>query len=466
MARKDINMTEGPILGKMIAYTLPLLLSGVLQILYNAVDVAVVGRYAANSKLALAAVGSTGSLTSLIVGLFMGLSVGSCVVLSQCLGAKDDKGASEVVHTSIFTSFFIGLFLSAVGIIFARTFLGWMNTPDNVIGFSSLYMRIYFAGLPMQMLYNFGSAILRAKGDTRFPLMVLVISGLANVILNLILVIVFHLDVAGVAIATVASQTISAVMVLIHLCRLDDSCKLYFSKLRIHKYKFIRILNVGLPAGIQSVVFAISNVMLQASVNSLGDIAMAGNTAGNNVDGFIYTAQNSVYHAALAFAGQNFGAHKFDRIKKTAICASSLVVGIGIVLGTIALTFSGPLLSIYAPGADNAIVREQGLLRLKIVASTYFLCGLMEVLTGLMRGLGNSTVPMIISMLGACGIRLLWIFFIFPIERFHNLFWLFMSYPISWGLTILAQFIAYRIIFKKVKAMMEATYVVPPLAEK
>lgn len=459
-------MTEGPIFGKMVAYTLPLLLSGVLQILYNAVDVAVVGRYAANSQIALAAVGSTGSLTNLIVGLFLGLSVGSCVVISQCLGAKDDKSTSEVVHTSIFASFFIGLFLMVVGVLGAKTFLGWMNTPDNVIGSSSLYMRIYFVGLPMQMLYNFGSAVLRAKGDTRFPLIVLIISGLANVVMNLVLVIVFHLDVAGVAIATVTSQTISAIMVIVHLCRLDDSCKLYFRKLKIHKYKLIRILQVGIPAGLQSVVFAISNVILQASVNSLGDIAMAGNTAGSNIDSFIYTAQNSVYHAALAFAGQNLGAHKLDRIKKTAVCSSLLVVGVGITLSAIVLTFPGPLLSIYAPGADKVLVREQGLLRLKILASTYFLCGLMDVFTGLMRGIGNSTVPMIISMIGACGIRLFWVFFIFPIERFHNLFWLFVSYPISWGLTCLAQFIAYRIFFQKVKQRMETAYGAPPLAQR
>jgi len=460
-------MTEGPILGKMIAYTLPLLLSGILQILYNAVDVAVVGRYAANSQLALAAVGSTGSLTNLIVGLFMGLSVGSCVVISQCLGAKDDKSTSEVVHTSIFASFFIGLFLMVVGVLGAKTFLGWMNTPDNVIGFSSLYMRIYFVGLPMQMLYNFGSAVLRAKGDTRFPLIVLIISGLANVVMNLVLVIGFHLDVAGVAIATVTSQTISAIMVIIHLCRLDDACKLYFKKLRIHKYKLIRILQVGIPAGIQSVIFAISNVMLQASVNSLGDIAMAGNTAGSNVDSFIYTAQNSVYHAALAFAGQNLGAHRLDRIKKTAICSSALVVGIGVALSAVALIFADPLLSIYAPGVDNEIVRDQGLLRLQITASTYFLCGLMEVLTGLMRGMGNSTVPMIISMIGACGIRLLWIFIIFPIPQFNNLFWLFMSYPISWGLTVIAQFIAYKIIFKQVeRRLADPPLLDPVLAQK
>jgi len=464
-------MTEGPIFGKMIAYTLPLLLSGILQILYNAVDVAVVGRYAENSQLALAAVGSTGSLTNLIVGLFMGLSVGSCVVISQCLGAKDDKSTSEVVHTSIFASFFIGLFLMVVGVLGAKTFLGWMNTPDNVIGLSSLYMRIYFVGLPMQMLYNFGSAVLRAKGDTRFPLIVLIISGLANVVMNLVLVIGVHLDVAGVAIATVTSQTISAIMVIVHLCRLNDSCKLYFSKLRIHKYKLIRILQVGVPAGIQSVIFAISNVMLQASVNSLctpfDSSPMAGNTAASNVDSFIYTAQNSVYHAALAFAGQNLGAHRLDRIKKTAICSSALVVGIGVTLSAVALIFADPLLSIYAPGVDNTIVREQGLLRLQITASTYFLCGLMEVLTGLMRGMGNSTVPMIISMIGACGIRLLWIFIIFPIERFHNLFWLFMSYPISWGLTVIAQFIAYKIIFKQVeRRLADPPLLDPVLAQK
>jgi putative MATE family efflux protein len=455
VAKKDINMTEGPILSRMIMYTLPLLLSGVLQTLYNAADVAVVGNFAEDSERSLAAVGSTGSLTNLIVGLFLGLSVGTCVVLSQHLGAKQDKDSSEVVHTAMLSSVFIGLVLAVIGIALSKPLLLMMATPENVIDLSSLYMRIYFLGLPVSMLYNFGAAILRAKGDTNYPLIVLIISGLVNVLLNLLLVIVFRLDVAGVAIATVASQLVSAIMVTVHLCRLDDSCKLFLKRLKIYPDKLKSIIAVGLPAGFQSVIFSISNVLLQSSINSLGKVAMAGNTAATNVDGFIYIAQNSVYHAAMAFAGQNVGAGNMKRVKKTAIASAFLVTVIGLIIGSIAFFFADPLLSIYAPGEKNLLVREQGLFRLQAVALLYFLCGLMEVFTGLMRGMGNSVMPMIISMLGACGVRIFWIFVIFPIERFHNMFGLFLSYPISWFLTALAQFVAYIIVYKRSKRRLE-----------
>ena len=455
MAKKDIKMTEGPILGKMIMYTLPLLLSGVLQTLYNAADVAVVGNFAENSEISLAAVGSTGSLTNLIVGLFLGLSVGACVVVSQHLGAKEDKDASEVVHTAILSSLILGVFLMVVGIVLSKPLLQMMATPQNVIGLSSLYMRIYFIGLPMSMLYNFGAAILRAKGDTNYPLIVLIISGAVNVILNLILVIFFQLDVAGVAIATVVSQVVSAVMVTVHLCRLDDSCKLFLKKLKIYPQKLKRIVSVGIPAGIQSVIFSLSNVLLQSSVNSLGEIAMAGNTAGANIDGFIYISQNSVYHAALAFAGQNVGAHNMKRVKRTAFVSVSLVTIVGLIVGSIAFFFADPLLSIYAPGDKNILVREQGLLRLQILGLTYFMCGVMEVFTGLMRGMGNSIMPMIISMVGVCGIRISWILFVFPKEKFHNLFGLFISYPVSWFATTLALFISYVFVYKHTKKRIQ-----------
>ncbi len=455
MAKKDIKMTEGPILGKMIMYTLPLLLSGVLQTLYNAADVAVVGNFAENSERSLAAVGSTGALTSLIVGLFLGLSVGACVVLSQHLGAKEDRDASEVVHTAILSSIILGIFLAVVGVVLSKPLLQMMATPENVIELSALYMRIYFIGIPMSMLYNFGAAILRAKGDTNYPLIVLIISGAVNVVLNLILVIVFHLDVAGVAIATVVSQAVSAVMVTIHLCRLDDSCKLFLNKLKIYPQKLKRIVSVGIPAGIQSVIFSLSNVLLQSSVNSLGEIAMAGNTAASNIDGFIYIAQNSVYHAAMAFAGQNVGARNMKRVKRTALASVFLVIVIGLAIGSIAFFFADPLLSIYAPGDKNILVREQGLLRLEITALFYFMCGTMEVFTGLMRGMGNSVMPMLISMLGVCGVRIMWILFVFPTERFNDMFGLFMSYPLSWAFTTLALFIAYIFVYKHTKRRIQ-----------
>ncbi len=453
---KDINMTEGPIFSRLVLYTLPLMLSGILQLLYNAADLAVVGNFAADGETALAAVGSTGAVTNLIIGLFLGLSVGACVVLSQFLGSNDERDASEVVHTSMLASLVIGIVMSVVGILIARPILQLMQTPDEVIDGSTLYMTIYFAGLPASMIYNFGSAILRAKGDTRYPLIVLIISGAVNVLLNLVTVLGLHWDVAGVATATVASQVVSAVMVVIHLCRLEDCCRLEFKKLKIHKNKLVRIVRVGLPAGFQSVVFSISNVMLQSSVNVLGKAAMAGNTAASNIDGFIYQAQNSVYHAAMAFTGQNVGARDMKRVKRVCFSSVILVTAIGLFVGSIVFIFADPLLNLYAPGVEKAIARENGLLRLQITTLTYFLCGIMEVMTGILRGMGCSITPMIIAMIGACGFRVFWVIVIFPIEYFHNMLWLYISYPISWGLTALAMFIALLPVYKRLKRRITA----------
>ncbi len=448
---KDINMTSGSIFSRLVLYTLPLMLSGILQLLYNAADLAVVGNFAADGETALAAVGSTGSVTNLIIGLFLGLSVGACVVLSQFLGSNDERDASEVVHTSMLASAVIGVALSAVGIAIARPVLLLMQTPSEVIDGAALYMTIYFAGLPASMIYNFGSAILRAKGDTRYPLIVLIISGAVNVILNLVTVLGLHWDVAGVATATVASQVVSALMVVIHLCHLNDCCRFDFKMLRIHRDKLVRIIRVGLPAGFQSVVFSLSNVMLQSSVNALGKAAMAGNTAASNIDGFIYQAQNSVYHAALAFTGQNVGAKDMKRVKRVGFESVVLVTAIGLLVGSIVFVFADPLLNLYAPGAEKAIARENGLLRLQITTLTYFLCGIMEVFTGVLRGMGCSVTPMIIAMIGACGFRIFWIATIFPIDYFHNMLWLFLSYPISWSLTALAMLIALISVYIRLK---------------
>ncbi len=460
---KDINMTEGPIFSRLVLYTLPLMLSGILQLLYNAADLAVVGNFAADGETALAAVGSTGSVTNLIISLFLGLSVGSCVVLSQFLGSNDEYDASEVVHTSMLASAIIGVLMSVVGIIIARPVLELMQTPHEVIDGSTLYMTIYFAGLPASMIYNFGSAILRAKGDTQYPLTVLIISGAVNVVLNLVTVLGFHWDVAGVATATVASQVVSAVMVVIHLCRMTDCCRLELKKLKLHKDKLIRITRVGLPAGFQSVVFSISNVMLQSSVNVLGKAAMAGNTAASNIDGFIYQAQNSVYHAAMSFTGQNVGARDMKRVRRVCWSSIILVSAIGLFIGGIVFAFADPLLNLYAPGVDKALARENGFLRLQITALTYFLCGIMEVMTGMLRGMGSSFIPMIISTIGACGFRVFWILEIFPIEYFHNMLWLYISYPLSWLLTALAMFIAYIPIYKRLKHRLSAPP--PPLED-
>ena len=346
MSKKEMNLAEGPILSRMIFYTLPLLFSGTLQLLYNAADLVIVGNKGDTGEIYIAAIGATGSLTNLIIGLFMGLSVGSCVVLSQYLGAGDDKNASEVVHTSMLSSLIIGVVLAIVGMVFADDFLLMMQTDPEVIDLSALYMRIYFAGLPASMIYNFGAAILRAKGDTKYPLIVLVISGAVNVLLNFIMVYSFGRTVDGVAIATVASQIISAIMVVVYLSKLNDSCRFSLKKLSIKTDKLLRIIRVGLPAGFQSVVFSISNVMLQSSVNVLGKAAMAGNASAASIDNFIYIAQNSVYHAAIAFVGQSYGAGNMKRVKKVAFKSLIRVGVIGLVIVVAVFAFGQALVGI------------------------------------------------------------------------------------------------------------------------
>ena len=460
MSKKEMNLAEGPILSRMIFYTLPLLFSGTLQLLYNAADLVIVGNKGDTGEIYIAAIGATGSLTNLIIGLFMGLSVGSCVVLSQYLGAGDDKNASEVVHTSMLSSLIIGVVLAIVGMVFADDFLLMMQTDPEVIDLSALYMRIYFAGLPASMIYNFGAAILRAKGDTKYPLIVLVISGAVNVLLNFIMVYSFGRTVDGVAIATVASQIISAIMVIVYLSKLNDSCRFSLKKLSIKTDKLLRIIRVGLPAGFQSVVFSISNVMLQSSVNVLGKAAMAGNASAASIDNFIYIAQNSVYHASIAFVGQSYGAGNMKRVKKVAFTSLILVTVIGLVFGGVVFALGKPLLGIYGldESPEKAEALKNGMMRFYITALTYFICGIMDVMTGLLRGVGCSLVPMIITATGVCGTRILWIKLLFErVDYFHNMFWLYMSYPISWTISVIAQTIALIIVYKRIEKRMDSS---------
>ena len=460
MSKKEMSLAEGPILSRMIFYTLPLLFSGTLQLLYNAADLVIVGNKGDTGEIYIAAIGATGSLTNLIIGLFMGLSVGSCVVLSQYLGAGDDKNASEVVHTSMLSSLIIGVVLAIVGMVFADDFLLMMQTDPEVIDLSALYMRIYFAGLPASMIYNFGAAILRAKGDTKYPLIVLIISGAANVLLNLVMVYAFGRTVDGVAIATVSSQIISAIMVVVYLSKLNDSCRFSLKKLSIKTDKLLRIIRVGLPAGFQSVVFSISNVMLQSSVNVLGKAAMAGNASAASIDNFIYIAQNSVYHAAIAFVGQSYGAGNMKRVKKVAFTSLILVTVIGLVFGGAVFALGKPLLGIYGldESPEKAEALKNGMMRFYITALTYFICGIMDVMTGLLRGVGCSLVPMIITATGVCGTRILWIKLLFErVDYFHNMFWLYMSYPISWTISVIAQTIALIIVYKRIEKRMDSS---------
>ncbi|MBQ6906312.1 MAG: MATE family efflux transporter [Clostridia bacterium] len=436
----EIDMTEGPLFRKIVAFSLPLMLSGVLQLLFNAADTVVVGRW--GTETALAAVGSTGSLINLIVNMLIGLSVGTSVSTAYFFGANREKDVSETIHTSVVISLLGGIIFGLIGVFFSNTFLGWMDTPENVIEQASLYMKIYFLGLPASMVYNFCAAILRAVGDTKRPLVYLTVAGIINVVLNFILVYFFNMDVAGVAIATVVSQLVSAVLVVRCLIFRDDCCKLVIRSMKIHKDKLLRILRIGIPAGLQGTVFSLSNVLIQSSVNSFGDVVMSANTAASNIEGFIYIAMNSLYHASLTFTGQNVGAKKYHRISKVFLSCMLYVIVIGLVLGNLAFLFGPELISIYKPNAPEVI--EWGMKRLGIIAVTYFLCGMMEVFVGSLRGMGASMIPMIVSTLGACGIRILWIETIFAhIGTIESLYW---SYPISWIITSVAHLICYLII--------------------
>lgn len=447
MAKKsyEIDMCNGPLLGKLLIFSLPLMLSGILQLLFNAADLIVVGQFATNSKTALAAVGSTGSLTNLIINVFIGLSVGSNVLVARFYGAKRNDEVNRVVHTSIMISIIFGIFLAFFGVATARYLLELMDTPEDVLDQATLYMRIYFAGMPVIMLYNFGSAILRAMGDTKRPLYYLLIAGIVNVILNLIFVIQFHLDVAGVAIATVISQAISAILIVASLTKSDGPCRLNLRKLRIHKAELLRMAQIGLPAGFQGAIFSISNVLIQSSINSFGSTAMAGSTASANIEGFVYTAMNTFHHTAVNFTSQNLGAHKFDRIKKSILLNIVLVSIVGILLGGGAYLLGPELLRIYNKDAE---VVSYGMIRLLYVCVPYFLCGIMDTLVGGIRGMGVSVLPMFTSLIGACGLRILWIYTIFQWDR--TLPVLFLSYPVTWLITALAHTVCCIIVYRRI----------------
>lgn len=439
----EIDMCNGPLFGKILLFTLPLMLSGILQLLFNAADVVVVGRFAGNE--ALAAVGSTGALTNLLVNLFIGLSVGANVLVARYYGAKADEEVSQTVHTSILISLIGGIVLAVLGIVLASPLLRLMDTPENVIGHSVLYMRIYFLGMPVMLLFNFGSAILRAIGDTRRPLFYLMTAGVINVCLNLLFVIVFHMGVAGVALATVISQCVSTFLILRCLIYSEGCFKLRRDKLCLNFEKLGKIAAIGLPAGIQGSLFSISNVLIQSSVNSFGSVAMAGNTAGANVEGFVYMAMNSVHQTAVSFTGQNLGGKKYDRINKILFECLLFVTVIGLVMGNGAYLFGNQILSLYSP--DQEVI-AYGLQRMSIICTFYCLCGIMDVLVGSIRGLGYAVMPMIVSLLGACVFRVIWIYTIFQWDR--TLHTLYVSYPVSWTLTAIAHFICFIIVKRKI----------------
>ena len=443
-ASYEIDMVNGPLFGKILRFSIPLMLSGILQLLFNAADIIVVGQFTGSH--AMAAVGSTGSLNNLIINIFIGLSTGSSVLMAMYYGARDRENIDDLVHTSILLAIVSGAVLIVVGIALAGPLLLLMGTPDDVLPLAELYMRIVFCGMPALMIYNFGSGILRAVGDTKRPLMFLTAAGIINVVLNLFFVIAFGMGVAGVALATIISQYISALLVLRCLIHTDSAYKLTLSRLRISKEKFVQIVRIGLPAGVSGAVFSISNVLIQSSVNSFGSITMAGNAAAQNIEGFIYTAMNSLYQASINFTSQNFGAGKSERIVRVLICCLVIVAAVGVILGVGAMLLGPELLHIYSSDPD---VIHYGLIRLNIISITYFLCGMMDVACGSIRGMGYSITPTIVSLLGACALRVLWIFSIFQVDR--SLFVLYVSYPVSLAVTFLAHMACFVVFFRRYK---------------
>ncbi len=440
-----MDMVNGPLLGKMLAFYFPLMFSSVLQLLFNAADVIVVGQYAGSN--ALAAVGSTSSLINLLTNLFIGLSVGVNVLAAHYYGAKQDAEMKDMVHTAIVTALGGGILLLILGVALAGPALRAMGTPEDVIDMSILYMRVYFLGMPFSMLYNFGSAVLRAIGDTRRPMSYLFFAGVVNVILNLFFVISLHMGVAGVAAATAISQGISAFLVIQCLMRSEGAYRLILTELRADREMIARMMKIGLPAGLQGSLFSISNVLIQSSVNSFGSLVMAGNTAASNIEGFVYVSMNAFQQTAISFTGQNYGAMKYRRILKiTGICLVSVTV-VGLILGNGAYFFGDPLLRLYISGDQIETIVGYGLLRLSFICVPYFLCGIMDTMVGVLRGMGYSIMPMLVSLSGACIFRVIWIYTVF--RAYRSLEVLYVSYPISWALTFSVHLICFIIVYRK-----------------
>jgi len=427
---QKLNMTEGPILGKLIRFTLPVMASGVLQLLFNAADVAVVGQFA--GEAAMAAVGSCGALINLIVNLFIGLAVGAGVIAAQELGAKRFDEVDKLISTALTASIVGGAVVMIIGVVLADPLLRLMDTPEDVLAEAVPYMRAYFCGMPGCLVYNYLAAILRSGGDTKRPLFFLTASGVVNVILNLVMVLGFGMGAIGVGVATAASQYVAAGLTLLYMSKTKTSLRL--AGFKVYKQKLIRMITIGLPAGLQGCMFSLSNVIIQSAVNTYPTVTIAGHTAAGNLEGFVYTAMNSVYQAAVTFVGQNVGAGRYERIKKIAFQCSAVVLVLGVALGASLVLFGDKLLLIYASGENQALIVQAGMVRLQVIALTYFLCGLMEVGCGILRGMGKAMQPMIVSLLGSCVFRIIWVFTVCPLFP-GQIIALYVSYPISWIVT-------------------------------
>lgn len=443
----ETDMTTGNIFLKILWFCIPLTLTGILQLLYNAADLIVVANFS-DEKAAMGAVGSTSSLINLVINLFMGLSVGANVICAKRFAKKDEEGLSRAVHTSVTISFICGIVLGIIGVIFAEFFLKLMSNPLHL---AVVYLRIYFCGMPFNLLYNFCASILRGVGDTKRPLFYLIISGLINVILNLFFVIVFKMDVDGVALATIISQFISCILIMNCLIKTKESYKFSFKKIHIYKEELLEITKIGLPAGIQGSIFSISNVIIQSSVNKFGEVIINGNAAAQSLEGFVYTTMNSVYHAALAFTGQNVGVKKYKNIRKIRNYSLIIVTLFGVIMGGIFYLLGTPLTMIYT---KNHAEINVSLLRLNYLCLPYFLCGIMDVMVGLLRGIGYSIVPMIVSIIGVCGFRIGWIYLVFykitDFTNYQDLKYLYISYPISWIITFIVHFGCFQVLYHKI----------------
>ena len=442
--KKDYsNMITGPTFGKMILFSIPVILSGVLQLLFNAADIIVVGNFAGDESLA--AVGSTSSLINLFTNVFIGLSVGTNVLIAHFIGSGDKSKVSDTVHTSMVVSVICGAFLTVFGIIFANPVLRLMGNPSNVIGLATLYLKIYFLGMPALLIYNFGAAMLRAVGNTKHPLYFLTLAGILNVALNMLLVIVFSLGVAGVAIATVVSEYLSAALILWYLMKKNEILKLEVSKLKIEPNILKKIIAIGFPAGLQGTIFSLSNVVIQSAVNSFGSDVVAGNSATMNIEGFVYVAMNAIYQTVITFVGQNYGAGKKKRVLRCTLQAQVIVIFVGLMFGVSAFVFRTQLLHIYS---SSATVIAAGKIRCGYILPVYFLCGCMDVMVGALRGIGQSVVPMVTSLIGACALRLIWIATVFQINRTTGM--LYISYPITWTVTVIAHIAFFIHYYKKI----------------
>lgn len=455
--KHEMDMTEGPLFKKILIFSLPLIFTGLLQCLYNAADLIVVGHF--RGHIALAAVGSTGALNNLIVGLFMGISVGAGVCAAQYIGARENDKVEKVVHTSVLAALIMGVIVGAIGFVLSKSLLILMDTPENVIEYSTLYIRIIFLGVPAVLLYNFCAAILRATGDTKHPLIFLTISGIVNVGLNVLMVVCFDMGVEGVAIATITSQYLSAALVVWHMCRIDSCIKIKPRELRIHKEHFVRMMKIGVPSGIQGTLFSLSNVLFQSAINGFGDVIMAGNAAAANIETFTWIIMNALHHTAVSFTAQNIGAKKYERLGAVLRNCLVVVTAVWAVSAGLILIFGRQLVGLYA-GGDPAVI-QSGLNRIWIVISTHIICGYMDVMCGALRGMGRSFSSMMLTLIFNCGVRVLWLYTVFRV--FSTPVSIYIAYPVSWGFSALANLVAFLIVLRKLKASKEAELLAPTL---